>query len=419
MKILYPAAYFQPENIAFSHLEHDLFQALTEAGHEIDVLCPTPTRGISDAVWAEYRHKREETLYGGHVHVRRFWAPREGKNPLIRAFRYFWCNFRQYQLGKKYRQAELIFAGSTPPTQGLLAGCLKKKLNCPFVYNLQDIFPDSLVNTGLAKRGSLLWKIGRKVEDATYCKADQIVVISEDFRKNILEKGVPREKIELIYNWIDTDAVAPVPKEQIHLYEEFGIDRDCFLVVYAGNLGEAQNGRLILEAASLLREHHEIFFAVFGGGSEYASLQAVAADMGLENICFHPLLPAERVSEVYSAGDVALITCKPGTGTAGMPSKTWSIMAAGTPILASFDLDSELAHVIETARCGSVVDPAQPQALADALLAASRESKADMAEQGQCGRAYVMRYRGKNTATAAYRQVMEALVPGSHRNQVR
>ena len=101
MKILFLNAYFYPESIAFSHLEKDIIESLVEAGHTIEVLCPIPTRNVSDEVRREYKSKKTETMYDGKVNVRRFWAPSEKKGTLIRAFRYFWCNLRQYSLGKR------------------------------------------------------------------------------------------------------------------------------------------------------------------------------------------------------------------------------------------------------------------------------------------------------------------------------
>ena len=190
MKILFLNAYFLPEIISFTHLEQDLIQGLLDAGYEIEVLCPVPTRGIDRDTAEKYSKIKTETLFDGKVTVRRFWAPQEGKNPLVRAFRYFWCNWRQYLLGKKYRDVQAVFAVSTPPTQGWLAGKLAKKLGCRFVYSLQDVFPDSLVTTGLSREGSLLWKLGRRLEDSTYAKADRIIVISHAMAENIRKKGV-------------------------------------------------------------------------------------------------------------------------------------------------------------------------------------------------------------------------------------
>lgn len=398
MKILFLNAYFMPEIIAFTHLEQDLIQGMLDAGHEIEVLCPIPTRGISEETAQKYRTIRAEALFDGRVHVKRFWAPREGKNPVIRAFRYFWCNFRQYQLGKKYRGIDLIFAVSTPPTQGLLAGMLSKKLKCRFLYSLQDVFPDSLVTTGLTHKGSLLWKIGRKVEDTVYKFAEQIVVISKSMQQNLLEKNVPENKIKVISNWIDVDGICPVAKEKNRLFEEFGISRDKFTVVYAGNFGAAQGGSIVLDAAELLKERENIQFVIFGGGAEFEDIKRGAQK--ISNVVINGLLPQERVSEVYSLGDVALITCKKGVGGSGMPSKTWSIMACNTPIIASFDTDSELARVLTEANAGICVDPENARMMAEAIVTVCE--KMDQYN----GRSYVCEHATKTVGVNGYLELI-------------
>lgn len=391
MRILFLDAYFLPEKIAFTHLEQDLICGLLDQGHTIEVLCPVPTRGISRETAKAYASIKRETLHDGKVRVQRFWAPQEGRNPLVRAFRYFWCNLCQYQLGKKYRNIDVIFAVSTPPTQGWLAGKLSKKLGCRFVYNLQDVFPDSLVTTGLAKKGSLLWKLGRRLEDSTYQSADAIIVISKAMERNILEKGVPAERIHTVSNWIDTDAVKPVAKEENKLFEEYGIDTEKFTVVYAGNFGAAQGASVVLDAARLLPE---IQFVIFGGGAEFDAVKTAAKQ--LPNVIANGLLPQERVPEVYSLGDVALITCKKGVGNSGMPSKTWSIMACNTPIIAAFDPDSELAEIIQVANAGTCVEPENAEALAQAVLTAQNAS-------GECGgRDYVCQFASKQVCVAEY-----------------
>lgn len=407
MKGLFINAYFQPEVIAFTHLERDMIEGLLEAGHSLSVLCPTPTRGIDDATAVRYRRIKQESLYNGKVNVRRFSAPREGKNPIIRAFRYFWCNLMEYQLGKKYMDVDAVFCVSTPPTQGLLCAMVARTLSrkcgrkIPFIYSLQDIFPDSLVTTGLTQKDSLLWKIGRKIENFTYRHADRIIVISESMKRNILEKGVPEEKIEVISNWIDVDATQPVPRNENRLFEEFGLSRDKFTVVYAGNFGAAQGAEVVLSAAELLKDRADIQFAVFGGGAGFEAAKTSVAEKGLTNVVVSGLLPQERVPEVYSLGDVALITCKKGVGGSGMPSKTWSIMACGTPIIAAFDTDSELAEIITRANAGVCVEPEDAAALAEAVL--------DMKERSACyanGREFVTQHADKKACVAKYIDVL-------------
>lgn len=396
MNILFLNAYFFPEQISFTHLERDILDRLVEEGNTVSVICPIPTRGVDDAAAARYAKIKYEEMYGGAVRVTRFNAPREGRNPVIRAFRYLWCNIREYSLARRCKDVDLVFAVSTPPTQGLLAGKVAKKLKVPFVYSLQDIFPDSLVTTGLSKKDSVLWKIGRKIEDATYRSADRIVVISESFKENVLQKGVPEKKISLISNWIDTDVVKPVAKEDNGLYGEFGIDKNKFTVVYAGNFGAAQGADVVLRAAEAMRSDDGVQFAIFGGGAEFETAKAFVKEKQLSNVIINGLLPQNRISEVYSLGDVALITCKKGVGNSGMPSKTWSIMACNTPIIASFDEDSELARIIKKAKAGVCVEPENSVALVTAIKEAMHNTSEchsrEYAEQSASKRICVSKY---------------------------
>lgn len=405
MKILFLDAYFHPEIIAYTHLENDIISGLRKNA-DVTVVCPTPTRGISDETAKRYAGIKSETIPNG-VRIKRFTAPREGRNPLIRAFRYFWCGARHYALGKKEKDADAVFAVSTPPTQGAVAAMVAKKLSkkrgarVPFIYNLQDIFPDSLVTTGLTREGSLLWKLGRKLEDYTYKNADKIIVISEGFKRNIMKKGVPEDKILVVSNWIDTDAVCPVPRDENTVFDEFSIPRDRFTVVYAGNFGAAQGADVVIEAAERIKERDDIQFVIFGGGSEFESVRVLVEEKKLKSVFIHGLLPQNRVPEVYSAGDVALITCKKGVGGSGMPSKTWSIMACGTPIVAAFDTDSELAETIALANAGVCVEPENADALSDAILR--------MADGGAVkytgGRDYAVENASRETCVRKYVEV--------------
>ena len=402
MKLLFINAYFFPEVIAFSHLERDLIEGLIFDDHKISVLCPVPTKGIDEKTAKTYKNIKQEYMFDGCVDVSRFAAPNEGRNPIVRALRYLWCNVRQYHLAKRYNDIDSVFCVSTPPTQGMLCALVAKKLSkrykkkVPFVFSLQDVFPDSLVTTGLTKKGSIIWKIGRKIENYTYSHADKIIVISESMKKNIMEKGVPEEKIVVVSNWIDTEATKPISKEENRIFEELGLARDKFTVVYAGNFGKAQGADVVLETAERLKGHTDIQFVIFGGGAEFESAKEKAK--GLPNVIINGLLPQERVPEVYSLGDVAIITCKKGVGTSGMPSKTWSIMACNTPIIAAFDTDSELADVIGKANAGVAVDPENADKLAEAIL----EMKNGKASNFSGGREYAVEYASKEKCTKKY-----------------
>ena len=129
MNILFLDAYYEPETIAYTHLEKDLIEGLISECQKINIICPTPTRGINQEIREKYKNIKLEKKYDGAVTVNRFSAPQEGKNPLIRAFRYFWCNFRTYQIAVKNNDIDIVFSNSTPPTQGALGALVAKKLS--------------------------------------------------------------------------------------------------------------------------------------------------------------------------------------------------------------------------------------------------------------------------------------------------
>lgn len=404
-------AYYSPEVCAGIDLEEDIVKKFSHTFDQTIMYAPTPSRGIPKNLRQEYRYKKLESLYNGKLKIVRYNLIGEAKSPILRALRYFIQNIKQYHIGIKEINTDIIFAGSTPPTQGAVCSLIKRKLekksneNKPFVYNLQDIFPDSLVNAGMTKKGSFLYKIGRKIEDYTYKNADKIIVISESFKKNIMQKGVPAEKIAVIPNWVDTEKIKPVSRENNTLFEEFGIDRDKFIVLYAGNFGASQGTDVILNAAELLKAQTDIQFVLFGGGSEFEKAKNTVAEKNLTNVIINPLLPAERISEVYSIGDVALITCKAGVGGAGMPSKTWNIMACGTPIIASFDTDSELAEILKSSNAGICIEPENYKALSDAITKAKNNSF-----KFSNGRDYVLNNADKHICLKKYATTIQSLL---------
>lgn len=414
IKILKLSPYCFPEQIASSHLSDDLNEAYRKAGFTTENFVPTPTRGVSDEVRAKYKKIRYEESADGKIIIHRFAMFREGKNPVLRALRYFFVNLIQYRKGSSAKDVDLIFSGSTPPTQGLLCGAVKKRLskkygkNVPYVYNLQDVFPDSLVNAGMTKKGSLLWKIGRKIEDFTYRSADRIIVISEDFKRNILEKGVPEEKIVVIPNWVDADTVHPVRREENILFDRFGLDRDLFVVCYSGNIGHSQNLGLLAEAAEKIAgELPDVRFAVIGEGAAVGDLKKTIAERGIKNILLFPFQPYSEISSVFSLGDAGLIISKPGIGTSSVPSKTWSIMAAEKPIIASFDSTSALASLIGEAGCGINAEAGD----ADALVGAIRQLYLDKEKResfGKNGRRYVTENLGREKCTGMYVDVLRS-----------
>jgi len=357
MKVLFLESYFKPEKTSGAHLAQDTRDGLCERGHTMLIFAPTPSRGVRDEVRREYKKRKHETESDGKVEIFRYAMFREGRNPLVRAARYSLIEAALLWKGLTCKKADVLPMGSTPPINGLMTTLIKKVRKIPFVYTVQDLFPESLVSTGMTKKGSLLWKIGSWVSDVTYKNASHIIVISESIKESLIEKGVPEEKISVVYNWIDTEKTVPVSREENTLFDEFGLSRDKFYVTYAGNLGASQNIELVVECAEKMRDNENIMFVIFGEGSEKAKLEKRIEDSKLSNIKMFPMQSVDRVSEVYSLGDASFVICKKGVGGGAFPSKAASIMACATPVIASFDEDSDLCRTVKNANAGLCTQP--------------------------------------------------------------
>ncbi len=410
MKILLLPPYFAPEQMASTHLDENRYWAFAWEKFKMVTYTPTPTRGISQEVRRDYKTRREEIMYDGMMEVHRFSMFGEGRNPILRALRYVFCWCKQFYLGLRAKDINLIYLVSTPPIQGVLGGMLKKIKKVPFVYNLQDIFPDSLVSTGLAKKGGLLWKIGRVIENFTYRNADKIIVISEGFKRNIMDKGVPEEKIVVIYNWVDETEVQHIPREQNKLFDVYGLDRSKFYITYCGNIGLTQNMDMLLEVAKDLKTESNIQFVLIGEGAYKKRVQEIIAEQHIGNVTLLPFQPYEDISHVFSFGDVGLVISKPGVGENSVPSKTWSILSASRPVLANFD-ENELQSIIKENQCGIFTKAGDKNSFKDAILQLYR--KRDLCcELGYNGRQFILRNLTRAAGTKKYVDVIKETVDG-------
>lgn len=409
MKILYLPSYYKPEKAASNYLSENRNELFAAEGFEMVAHAPTPCRGVSKEVRQEYCKKENRTTYeyNGKLVVHRFSLFAEGKNPIVRAIRYVLCLVLQFYHGLKEKDVDVMLFASTPPIKGALGAILKKCKKVPFVYNLQDIFPDSLVNNGLTKKGSMLWKIGRVIENFTYKHADKIIVISEDFKKNIMAKGVPEDKIVVVYNWVDQNAVVDVPREENKLFDKYGLDRKKFYVTYSGNIGLSQNVDMLLSAAKKIGID-DIHFVLIGEGAYKAEVEKRVKEEGIKNVTLLPFQPYEDISHVFSLGDLGLVISKPGTGAASVPSKTWSIMSASRPVLANFD-ENELKTIIEQNHCGIFTKAGDEKAFIAAILNAYNDKKA-CKEMGKNGRQFVMDNLTREVGTQKYVDVIKSVV---------
>ena len=392
------SAYFAPEITPITHLYANLAEDLCRYGARVTVVTNLPSRGLREEERKAYHDRAEETAPEGYRILRVGLKTREKQNFLLRGFR-FLSNTNALYRAAKAVQADVYLLGSMPPFLGLVGASLNHHART--VYILQDIFPDSMVAMGKFTEWHPIVRLSRRMEQRIYRKNTSFVTLSEDMKRTLVARGIDPKKIVVIPNWADTDAIRPIAREENTLFEELGLSRDCFYAVYAGTLGILQEPDVMLDAAKLLREERDIRIVIFGDGALLEHVKARIAHEQINNILLFPLLPSERVAEVYSLGDAALVPLKKGVTRFAMPSKTWSALAAGRPVIVCVDAGSEWARSIEHESYGVCVTPGEPQEMADAILRL-HASTVPLEELGARARCYACEHASRAAATRAY-----------------
>lgn len=308
---------------------------------------------------------------------------------------------------------DVFFIQSTPPFMSLPVSLfLFKKI--PIIYNIQDIFPDSAISAGILKN-KISIKILRLMEKITYKTISVAAVISVRFKDHVLNIS-PKTRVEVIPNWVDTDKIGYIKPEQNELFNKLGINNSKFTVLYAGNLGYAQNLDIILDAAYLLKSQIDILFLIIGDGQYRVKLEEKIRKAKLNNIILAPMQPIEMISNVYSLASVAIVTVKKGVDFAAVPSKTWTILACGRPLISCVNSHSELGNLIVKNKLGLVVPPDNPQKLCEAILSLYNDpSLCKLLSLN--GRKYIEHWLERKVLTNKYNQLILELLKGKHLHQ--
>jgi colanic acid biosynthesis glycosyl transferase WcaI len=309
---------------------------------------------------------------------------------------------------------DVVLAMSPPLTLGPAGWAVARARGVPFVFNIQDVFPDVAVELGLLT-GRRTIAAARWLERTTYRHADAITVLSEDLADNVrakLAQGGPRRsrppvEVRVIPNFVDTAWIRPASADNDYR-ARYGLAGKR-VVMYAGNVGFSQSLELLLDAAATFVDDPDVVFVVNGGGAARAGLERRAS--GLPNVRFVDRQPRSRLPEVLAAADVHVVPLKRGLARASVPSKLYSILAAGRPIVASVDTGTEVARTVERAGAGLAVPPEDPEAFTKAvrrLLDAPDEA----AEMGRRGRRFVEQWASPAAVALAYEELFHQVRAG-------
>ncbi|MFN4341436.1 MAG: glycosyltransferase family 4 protein [Azonexus sp.] len=281
------------------------------------------------------------------------------------------------------KRPDVIYAYHPPLTVGVTASLLRLFRRIPVIYDIQDMWPDTLRATGMLNNERVLAVVSR-VCQWVYRRVDRIVALSPGFKRLLKERGVPDEKIDVIYNWCDEAALTPTARNFPRGFPE----NDRFRIVFAGNMGRAQALGTVMEAATLLTKlRPEVCFVLVGSGVEVEELKHRVATEGLDNVVFIPRVPMSEVGAILGAADALLVHLKDDPLFAiTIPSKTQAYMAIGKPLIMAVRGDA--AELVERAGCGVTAIPESPQSLAEAVIRLAELSAGERALMGECSRRF-------------------------------
>ena len=379
---------------------------LAARGHELHVVTALPwyRDHAIEPGWGGRLWRTEKTEWGSIIRVHPF--PGKSKSNLLRralgfiAFSYA-VGIRSVHADGLPFKVDGVLAMSPPLTLGLTGWFTKIIRRAPLVFNIQDVFPDAAIQTGAISNKKII-VAAKWLERMSYQRSDAVVLLSQDLRTNIASKIDKKfhQRLHVIPNFVDTIAITP--QDRMTAYRsELGIGNQL-VVMYAGNVGFSQSLNLVVDAAA---KFPDIAFVINGDGAARKKLQEDCAQ--LSNVYFGDYQPIERLSEVLATGDIHLVPLRAGLASVSVPSKSYSILAAGRPMLAAIDLNTEIPNMLEQSGAGVAVEPDNSTAFIEALsqLVGKREQ---LHEMGSRGRTWVETHASPASVAAQYEAIFLA-----------
>ena len=413
MKVLYVTHYYPPEMGAPAARVSELAKYWTKEGNEVTVLTgfPNHPNGI---VHPDYR-SRFRRLFATEVQngtkvVRTWLIPRPIRKSLDRILNYTSFCISAAIRGSFLRRPDVVIATSPQLLVGLSGWWIARLKRVPFIFEVRDLWPESLTGAGVGNSSSLVTRVLGAIAGFLYKRSDHIVVVTPAFIRELSEKWhVPLEKMSLVENGVEIDLFTP-REDREDLKKELGLENK-FVVSYVGTFGLAQGVGAAIEAAALVRDSApDIAFLMVGGGAEAETVQSMAQSMSLQNVQFLPPVPREQVPKILGASDVCLVLLrKADIFTTVIPTKMLECMASARPVVLT--ANGQPKEVLERAGGGICVEPEAPPALAEAILQLYHDPSARM-DFSQHGRQYIVEHLSRESTSQRYSKLLQDVVSG-------
>jgi len=384
-----------------------------QAGHDVSVLTGFPNHPTG-VVPAEWRSRLRRLIYNekiGQVNVFRTWLwPLPNRKAHERMRNYASFCISAVLRGLALPRPDVIVATSPQLLVAVSGWWLAFARQVPFVFEVRDLWPESLTAVGMGNENSLLHHGLAAVARFLYERSNHIVVVTPAFKQHLIQRWrVPEERISVVENGVEADLFAPQPPAANRaLRQQLGAEGK-FLVCYAGTMGMAHGLETLLEAAAQLQvQNPKVMLLLVGEGAEKERIKSRAQDQGLENVHFLDQQPREKIPAFISASDVCLVLLKKtDVFKTVIPTKMLEFMSCSRPVIVG--VDGQARQIVEESGGGIVVEPENAAELAQAINQLAT-NPVHTAALGQRGREHILRHFSRRQTAEKYIHVLESLL---------
>ena len=408
-KILIHSLIFSPDGVSTAYLYNDIALAFKEAGYEVVVLTTTPhfnvvekqieTQPLRWGVWGVFKRSEFSGIPVYHVPQKKF------KSTVLRLLGFVYWHVVSFFVGLCIRNVDVILSPSPPLTIGRLNQLLRCFKKCKVVYNVQEIYPDILH----LREDSLVNKVLRRMECKVYNGSDAVTTIDQVFYNTIEPRFVDKGKLHVIPNFVDTDLYRPdVSTEELD--KELFPESDSLKVLYAGNIGYAQDWDTLIKLADKTRNMNVDYF-VIGEGVRKDFVEKKKVELKLERLHVLPYQPREMMPAILAYSDIQYIFMTPQMEGQGFPSKVYTIMACGRPLLIGSGVNTPIVNFLEPAGCAKIVYEHDVDIKTDIMAEwISAVDKTALREMGKKGQEIIRNSFSKEIVTKQYVDLVESIL---------
>ena len=407
-KILIHSLIFSPDGVSTAYLYNDIALAFKKRGFEVVVLSTTPHFNVVEeqlaeqpmkwGVWGLYKKSLFQGIPVYHVPQKKF------KSTLLRLIGFVYWHIVSLFVGLTIKNVDVILSPSPPLTIGLLNLWLGKLKGAKVVYNVQEIYPDIL-----GKKSGLVYNVLSKLEHKVYNSSDAVTTIDQVFHDTIVDRFDDRKKLHIIPNFVDTDLYRTGVSTEA-LDKTLFPETDSIKMLYAGNIGRFQSWEPLVRLAEKTRDLNVEYF-VIGEGVMKKYVEDKKQELCLNNLHVLPYHPRHLMPAILAYSDVQYIFMNPESEGQGFPSKVYTIMACGRPLLVSSGENTPIVNFLNPLECAKLVTDHDLEHKTDEMAAwianMTRDGLRDMGTKGECE--IKLKY-SKNIVTGQYVSLVESLL---------